>query len=168
MLYVNKKKLEHMLQLVTHKEVLDTIVKTAKDFYVVRDDTNGWCAIIPKDIKHYVPAITTYSEDKIGCYVIKELVTRSYDAMIYIIYDGPSGYENFNYNADEYEVIHKDISRFIDISKQHTGASNPIELSYIGVTLNELAFGLPDCVYERVSHGTEDDDENWEDNWSLA
>lgn len=162
MLYVNKKKLLHMVTLATYEDVTKTITKCAdpNKFYVIQD--KGWCAIIPKDIKHYVPAIVTYDYDKAGCYVVKELVTRDYDNFIYLIFDGVKGELEFEL-SDEYEVITKDIKDRINLDgvlPLTREEPQPIEMAYIGVTLNELAFGLPDSSYGFTSHGTENTDEN--------
>ncbi len=129
MLYVNQNKLEHMLKLVTHKEVVDTIVKMAdtRIFDVVRNDVLGYTAITPK-VKGIYPSLCVHTDtvgnihpetilkmndvwrngdhskllgadDRAGCYIVKELVTRSIVTYNYLIFDqeevGGIGSSNF-------------------------------------------------------------------------
>jgi hypothetical protein len=117
MLYVNQNKLEHMIKLITHKDVVDTIVKTANPrlFNVYRNDELGYTAIVPK-VDGIRPSLCVHTDtvnnihpteieknndvwrnadhtkllgadDRAGCYIIKELITRGMDDYNYLIFD---------------------------------------------------------------------------------
>lgn len=138
MLYVNQNKLEHMLKLVTHTEVVDTIVKVVDLdlFSVIRNDILGYTAITPKGnfilpslcvhtdtVKDIHPTAITKvndvwrnadvtkllgADDRAGCYIIKELLTRNVNEYNYLIFDqeevGGIGSSNFAKTADGVNV----------------------------------------------------------------
>ena len=118
MLYVNQNKLEHMLKLTTHTQVVDTIVKQVdtNKFSVIRNDVEGWCAITPKEATEAMPALCVHTDtvrnihpteirksgdiwtnadpskllgadDRAGCYIVKELLTRDDTRYMYLIFD---------------------------------------------------------------------------------
>ena len=117
MLYVNQNKLEHMLKLVHHNEVVNTILKVVdtKLFDVVRNDKMGWTSITAKG-GGVRPALCVHTDtvgnthpemlqkdgdiwrnadkskllgadDRAGCYIVKELLTRNHTGYHYLIFD---------------------------------------------------------------------------------
>lgn len=131
-----------MLKLRTHTEVVDTIVRTVdtERFVIHRDDRAGWTAIISKDdvIK---PALCVHTDtvqnihpesilkvgdvwrnadmtkllgadDRAGCYIVKELLTRDDARYNYLIFDkeevGCIG--SSNYAREDIAVLINDVT----------------------------------------------------------
>lgn len=152
MLYVNQNKLEHMLKLVTHTQVVDTIVKQVNPdkFIVLRDDEAGWCCITPKSATASMPALCVHTDtvrdihpteirksgdiwtnadpkallgadDRAGCYIVKELLTRDDTRYMYLIFDkeevGGIGSSNFA-KTDAAEVASEYISCFVGLDRK--------------------------------------------------
>lgn len=234
MLYVNQNKLEHMLKLTKHSEVIDTILKVVdtKLFDVVRNDKRGYTSIMAKG-GGVRPALCVHTDticnihptaihkegdvwrnadrtkllgadDRAGCYIVKELLTRNHTGYHYLIFDweeiggiGSSNYartelsiENaertscfvgldrlgvcemalYGYESDYFlEAIKIDTWKFtcgsftdasnlagdlnrccvnlsIGYDGEHT-RHETLNLSYLGVTMNQLANGLGGDLY---------------------
>lgn len=117
MFYINQNKLEHMLKLHRHSQVVDTILRVVDEnlFDVVRNDKMGYTSIMAKGggvrpalcvhtdtVGNTHPeAITKYgdvwrnadpkkllgADDRAGCYIVKELLTRNHTGYHYLIFD---------------------------------------------------------------------------------
>lgn len=150
MLYINRNKLEHMLKLITHTEVVDTIVRVVDTnlFTVHRNDKEGWTAIVSKD-ERIKPSLCVHTDtvnnihpksilkvgdvwrngdytkllgadDRAGCYIVKELLTRNNTDYNYLIFDqeevGCIGSSNFA-KTSESEVIADLTSCFVGLDR---------------------------------------------------
>ena len=237
MLYINQNKLEHMLKLDKHKDVVDTILRVVdlSLFDVVRNDKMGWTSIMAKG-GGVRPALCVHTDtiqnthpeairkegdiwrnadrtkllgadDRAGCYIVKELLTRCITAYHYLIFDleevggvGSSYYamtdvaisntirtscfigldrlgvlemalygfesETFLKSVAIDDWVFTDgsftdasnlasslnrccINMSVGYNNEHT-RHETLNLSYLGVTLNQLANGLSGDLYSEV------------------